>query len=211
MIHIVGSVLVRKIPKTLFDFFVNRKFSSDRALKFFQKLFSARWTKLWIWNFYRTLKKNFSTLTSSKQNVGDEKTDFRRRSQVQILLIHCINKSAWRWSFPTPSFCIVKNINRCAYRFRIYDFEKSQLPKKSVGQLLKNFQFRWQSERTDFHFRYPWQFSHWDFSKIFFHKNFLEFDFSMNGFLQKLFFSQERRNHKLKKSSRCIFPKFTIF
>ena len=42
----VGSVLVRKIPKTLFDFFVNRKFSSDSALKFFQKSFSARKTKL---------------------------------------------------------------------------------------------------------------------------------------------------------------------
>lgn len=53
-----------------------------------------------------------------------------------------------------------------------------------------------------------------DFSKIFFHKNFfigprkkifVEFDFSMNSFSSKIIFSQERRNHKLKKIHVTFF------
>ena len=63
-------------------------------------------------------------MTSSKQNVGDKKTDFRRRSQAQILYIVSISKIAWRWSFPTPSFCIVQNINRRCLPFQNLRFWK---------------------------------------------------------------------------------------
>ena len=68
-----------------------------------------------------------------------EKIDLLRRSQAQILSIRCIDKIAWRWSFPTPSFCIVQNINRCRLLFQNLRFWKIATSEKISRATFKKF------------------------------------------------------------------------
>ena len=78
---------------------------------------------------------------------------------------------------------------------------------------LPKFQFRWRRDRTDFHFRYPWQFRLFRFFKNLLPQFFLRHSekkifriWFLNEWLSpKIIFSQWRGNHKLKKVHVAFF------
>ena len=131
-------------------------------------------------------------MTSSKQNVGDKKIDFRRRSQAEILSEQRPHKIAWWWSFPTPSFCIVQNINR-----RCLPFQNLRFWKIATSEKISRATFKKISRLEIYELLFLW--SHVLPIKKFFmtacvlcFKIFCDGLFSLNGFVNSLVSSSSK-------------------